>query len=104
MIALASLVFALATMTTQSAPGVSDVPATAVAEKKREVAVTVRLEVDEKGSVAKCEVVDTDAPKELADTVCPIFSTKAKFTPAVDSNGSPQAATVTQTVKFVVKD
>lgn len=70
----------------------------------QQASVTVRLEISELGAADKCEVIATDAPAKLADGICPIFMSKAKFKPKIDDNGKAQRQTLTQTVKFVIQN
>ena len=74
------------------------------ATTEQQVFVTVQLDVNEMGTVDKCEIVSTDASQKFADGVCPIFVSKAKFKPKVDDKGTAQRQTLTQTVKFAIQN
>lgn len=48
-----------------------------------------RLDVDEAGKVFRCRVLFRTAPDDFADRSCLILSQRAKFSPALDTKGSP---------------
>ena len=63
-----------------------------------------RLDVNEQGSVEKCDVVKSNGPQALADKFCGTFISKAKFKPKLDEHGIAQRDTITQTVKFKIEN
>jgi hypothetical protein len=63
----------------------------------------VRLVVDEKGKLESCEIIATDAPADLAKTICPTFQGKAKFKPKLNAQGKPERTTYTPSIKFVIQ-
>ena len=77
---------------------------TSAAATSQEVRVKVRLGIDATGKADSCEIVETDAPAELAAKVCPIFMSKANFKPALDESGKPKHSTMTTSVKFVLQN
>jgi Gram-negative bacterial TonB protein C-terminal len=51
--------------------------------------VRFRLDVDEVGNVAHCRVLYRTNPDSFADLSCKLISARAKFKPALDSQGNP---------------
>lgn len=51
--------------------------------------VTVDLTVSPKGQVTACRVTKSSGHQVLDDATCKIMSSRARFTPALDSAGNP---------------
>ncbi len=60
--------------------------------------VTVRLEIDPKGRVGDCTLVQSSGFRSLDETTCKILSDRAHFTPARNSDGQSVPDTYTQKV------
>ena len=54
-----------------------------------------QLLVDEKGSVAGCDILASSGVPALDSTGCEVFKEKARFSPAKDSQGKPVRSVVT---------
>ena len=64
--------------------------------------VRVRLDLDETGNVEGCHVVDRTKPDMFADITCRAVTKRAKFEPALDTQGKPaRTFTIIQFVWFV---
>jgi len=50
--------------------------------------VQFRLDVDAEGKVVGCYILARTSPDEFADTVCRVFTKRAKFQPALDERGN----------------
>lgn len=62
--------------------------------------VNFRLLVDETGRVTSCKIQVSTRPKEFDDVVCRAVTKRAKFHPALDSQGKPILSYWRQTVSF----
>ena len=62
--------------------------------------VNFRLLVDETGKVAACKIQVSTRPKEFDDVVCRAVTRRAKFHPALDSQGKPILSYWRETVSF----
>lgn len=62
--------------------------------------VQVRLDVGPDGAVSKCHILETTRAKEFDDAVCQSFTKRAKFEPAIDSEGKAVASYWQRTVQF----
>ena len=62
--------------------------------------VNFRLLVDETGKVTSCKIQVSTRPKEFDDVVCRAVTKRAKFHPALDSQGKPILSYWRQTVSF----
>jgi protein TonB len=60
--------------------------------------VTVRLSIGTNGRVTGCDVVGSSGSRTLDSTTCRILSSRARFSPAKLSNGSPTTDTYTQSI------
>ncbi len=77
----------------------SDYPAEAL-DRNEQGSVRVRLEIDKRGSVQRCNILSSSGSGSLDRTTCRIFSQRARFTPARDSNGNAISGTFSQTVTW----
>jgi periplasmic protein TonB len=61
---------------------------------------TVRftLTIDPSGRVVGCTIVHSSGSAVLDEATCKIMTRRARYTPAMDSNGQPVAGTITQDV------
>jgi protein TonB len=57
--------------------------------------VRVRLDVSSGGRVTGCSVVSSSGVPSLDSATCRLLTSRARFTPARDSNGNPTSDTVT---------
>lgn len=83
--------------------GESDYPAAALRDG-HEGATTVRLAIDQGGSVARCEIARTSGSYALDDETCRVFMRKGRFRPARDTAGRPVASIEHQTVRWQLPD
>jgi periplasmic protein TonB len=58
------------------------------------------LAIGENGRVIGCAITRSSGSALLDSVTCSIMRRRAKFTPAVDSNGNPTAATIEQEVQW----
>jgi TonB family protein len=70
-----------------------DYPADAE-ENGQEGAVGFRLEVGANGRVTRCTITESSGSASLDSTTCRLMQTRARFTPARDSEGRPTADAV----------
>lgn len=70
--------------------GDQDYPPAALAAGE-EGAVGFTLEVAANGRVAGCTITQSSGSAELDDTTCRLISSRARFTPALDSDGATVA-------------
>jgi periplasmic protein TonB len=63
-------------------------------------AVTVRLTVGTNGRVSNCSVTSSSGSRTLDSATCRILQSRARFTPARDSQGNPTTDTVTQRIRW----
>jgi periplasmic protein TonB len=61
---------------------------------------TVRLSIGTSGRVTGCDVVSSSGHSDLDNATCRILSSRARFTPARNSDGSPTNDTYTQRVTW----
>jgi len=62
--------------------------------------VGVELKIDKRGRVSRCDVVQSSSSKSLDSATCRILQQRARFTPALDSNGRPAEDTYTQRITW----
>ena len=79
-----------------------DYPQSAI-ERDEQGAVTVRLTVGTNGRVSNCNVSSSSGSRTLDNATCRILRSRARFTPARDSNGNPTTDTVTQRIRWVLQ-
>ena len=61
----------------------------------RQGSAQYQLLVDEKGSVAGCDILASSGVPALDSTGCEVFKEKARFSPATDNQGKPVRSVVT---------
>lgn len=66
-------------------------------------AVRVALLVDEKGQVADCSIIETSHVAALDAQSCALLKDRAKFEPALGTDGKPAKGAFIQTVKWMVQ-
>jgi periplasmic protein TonB len=76
-----------------------DYPAEALAQGEQGT-VAVRLTVDERGRVTRCEVTVSSGSDALDSRTCEILSSRARFKPARNESGHPVADTYTQRITW----
>lgn len=62
--------------------------------------VRVELEIDKRGRVSQCNVIDSSGSGSLDSATCRIVKSRARFTPAHDSSGRPVRDTYTQSITW----
>ncbi len=72
-----------------------DYPAVAL-QAKQSGTVRYTLEIGPNGRVTKCLITQSSGSSWLDATTCRLMRSRARFTPAVDSNGNPATASVKQ--------
>jgi protein TonB len=77
----------------------TDYPDSAI-EREEQGTVTVSLQVGTTGRVTGCSVSGSSGSRTLDSTTCRILQSRAKFTPAIDSNGNPTTGTVSQRITW----
>jgi periplasmic protein TonB len=85
--------------TTQSYVSADDYPAAALASGAHGV-VGVILAIDPAGRVIGCTVTRSSGSAVLDVTTCRLLQRRARYTPAVDSNGNPAVGTIDQQVEW----
>jgi len=78
-----------------------DYPESAI-QNEEQGSVTVSLSVGPNGRVSGCTVASSSGSRSLDSTTCRVLSSRARFTPAQDSNGTATSATVRQVIKWVL--
>ena len=68
--------------------------------KGMEGTVAFRLTVDKQGVATNCHIEATNRPQMFDDTVCLALLRRAKFHPAMDAEGKPQASYYVNRVHF----
>lgn len=66
----------------------------------KEGALTVALEIDEKGRPSACKVIVTSGKPDLDDLTCTLMMKRAQFVSATDKFGRPTTSTFTQKVTW----
>lgn len=79
-----------------------DYPTNAI-ENDEQGTVSVVLTIGTNGRVSDCSVSGSSGSRTLDSTTCRILKSRAKFTPAQDSNGSPTTGTFRQSIKWVLQ-
>jgi periplasmic protein TonB len=85
--------------TTRSYVSADDYPAAALASGAHGV-VGVILAIDPAGRVIGCTVTRSSGSAVLDVTTCRLLQRRARYTPAVDSNGNPAVGTIDQQVEW----
>lgn len=80
---------------------VSDADYPAAATRAEEEGTTgFRLEIGPNGRVTNCTVTSSSGSSSLDATTCRLMKSRARFTPAVDSNGNPTSDTVSSRITW----
>jgi protein TonB len=77
----------------------SDYPQTAL-DNEEQGTVAVQLSVGANGRVTGCSVTKSSGSRTLDSTTCRILTSRAKFTPARDSNGNPTTGSFPQRITW----
>jgi protein TonB len=80
-----------------------DYPA-AAARNEEEGTTRFRLTVGADGRVSDCAVTGSSGSSALDAATCRIMKSRARFTPARDSDGKPTGDTVTSAIRWVLPD
>jgi periplasmic protein TonB len=83
--------------------GESDYPA-AARRNEEQGSVSVRLSIGTNGRVTGCSVASSSGSSSLDTATCRILTSRARFTPARDSNGQPTTDTYTQRITWQLVD
>ena len=86
-----------ATGSLQGLFGTDDYPAAAL-DNEEEGRTSVRLTIGANGRVADCQVSSSSGSRALDSATCRVIRSRARFTPAMDSNGNPTSDTFSQTI------
>lgn len=65
--------------------------------------IDFRLTVDERGKPTACHILATNRPQMFDDAVCLTLMKEAKFEPALDAQGRPQASYYAQSIRFTIE-
>lgn len=65
-----------------------------------EGSTTVRLSIGTTGKVTGCEIIGSSGHSDLDNATCRILTSRARFTPAKNSDGTPTTDTFTQRVTW----
>ena len=79
-----------------------DYPQSAI-ERDEQGSVSVRLTIGTNGRVSNCDVTSSSGSRSLDSATCRVLRSRARFTPARDSNGNPTTDTVTQRIRWVLE-
>lgn len=80
-----------------------DYPAASI-RKKEQGYVMVSFEIDAKGKVTDCVVSRSSGYSRLDEVPCRLLKRRARFRPAVDSDGSPRATHGITAMSFRLPD
>ena len=78
-----------------------DYPSSAVRNEEQGT-TRFRLAVGPDGRVKDCSVTSSSGSSALDSTTCKLMRQRAKFTPAMDSNGRPTGDTVASAIRWVL--
>lgn len=78
-----------------------DYPSSAVRNEEQGT-TRFRLTVGANGRVTECSVTSSSGSAALDATTCKLMRQRAKFTPAMDSSGSPTGDTVASAIRWVL--
>lgn len=81
----------------------ADYPAAAL-RSEEQGATRFRLTVGPDGRVKDCVVTGSSGSSSLDATTCRLMKSRARFTPARDSNDNPVGDTVSNTIRWVLPD
>jgi len=76
-----------------------DYPESAI-RSNAEGTTAVRLTIGTNGRVTNCEITSSSGHSDLDNATCRILTSRARFTPAKDSNGNPTTDTYPQRVTW----
>jgi protein TonB len=76
-----------------------DYPSQAI-DNEESGTVSVALSIGADGRVANCSVTGSSGSRTLDSTTCRILQRRAKFTPAMDSNGNPTTGRTTSRITW----
>ena len=79
----------------------NDYPSNALKDE-REGTVKFTLDVDERGRVAACEIVESSGSDDLDEATCYNIQRRARFEPAADGNGAAIRSTFTNSVRWQI--
>jgi protein TonB len=77
----------------------NDYPAQAI-ENEEQGTVTVSLQIGSNGRVTGCSTTGSSGSRTLDSTTCRILTSRARFTPARDSQGNPTSGTFSQRITW----
>jgi protein TonB len=72
----------------------------AAAEANITGSTTVSLQIGTNGRITGCSVISSSGNRSLDEASCRVIQSRARFTPAKDSNGNPTTDTKTQTITW----
>jgi protein TonB len=78
-----------------------DYPAVALREE-REGTTRFRVTVGPDGKVTDCQVTASSGSPDLDQAACKNITRRARFTPAVDTNGSPTTGSYSNAIRWVI--
>ena len=76
-----------------------DYPADAIRNEDQGT-VTVRLDISAQGRVTNCSVTGSSGSRSLDNATCRILRSRARFSPAKMSDGTPTTDTYTQRITW----
>ena len=79
-----------------------DYPASAL-DNEEQGTVGVRLSIGPNGRVSGCDVTSSSGSRTLDSTTCRILRSRARFTPAQDSNGQPTSGSFSQRITWRIE-
>ncbi|HYI42282.1 MAG TPA: energy transducer TonB [Sphingomicrobium sp.] len=77
----------------------NDYPASAI-DREEQGTVTVSLQIGTNGRVTGCSTTASSGSRTLDSTTCRILTSRARFTPARDSQGNPTTGTFSQRITW----
>jgi TonB family protein len=81
----------------------NDYPTRALREE-RTGTVGFRVEVDESGRVASCEIVLSSGSTDLDEATCANVSRRARFSPAISSDGQPMRGSYSNSIRWTIPE
>lgn len=78
-----------------------DYPESAL-QAQQQGTTAVQLTIGTDGRVSGCDITSSSGSSALDSTTCNVLRRRARFTPAVDSNGQPTTDTYSQRIRWVV--
>lgn len=77
----------------------NDYPASAL-DNEETGTTTVRLTISPNGRVADCQVTSSSGSRALDGATCRVIRSRARYTPAMDSNGNPTTGSDTARIRW----